>query len=73
MSRQLEAPTSRSSATPTGKALPSTLLDLVAVLRPPPRALFTGRQGPLQVDQVRLRMQPDAGVTFTLLVNQPGS
>ena len=56
-----------------GKALPTTLLDLVAVLRPPPRALFTGRQGPLQVDQVRLRMQPDAGVTFTLLVKQPGS
>jgi glucose-6-phosphate 1-dehydrogenase len=56
-----------------GKALPVTLLDLVAVLRPPPRALFTGRQGPLQVDQVRLRMQPDAGVTFTLLVKQPGS
>ncbi len=56
-----------------GKALPVTLLDVVAVLRPPPRALFTGRQGPLQVDQVRLRMQPDAGVTFTLLVKQPGS
>ena len=46
---------------------------MVAVLRPPPRALFTGQQGPLQVDQVRLRMQPDAGVTFTLLVKQPGS
>ena len=28
-----------------GKALPVTLLDLVAVLRPPPRALFTGSAG----------------------------
>ena len=29
-----------------GKALPTTLLDVVAVLRPPPRALFTGTAGP---------------------------
>ena len=55
-----------------GKALPATFLDVVAVLRPPPQALFPGHH-PRHVDQVRLRMQPDAGVTFTLLVKQPGS
>jgi len=54
-----------------GKALPSTLLDVVAVLRPPPQALFT--EGSPPPDQVRLRMQPDAGVTFTMLVKRPGS
>ena len=40
---------------------------------PRPGRCSPARQGPLQVDQVRLRMQPDAGVTFTLLVKQPGS
>jgi glucose-6-phosphate 1-dehydrogenase len=55
-----------------GKALPTTLLDVVAVLRPPPRALFAG-DGGTPPDQVRLRLQPDAGVTFTVLVKQPGS
>jgi glucose-6-phosphate 1-dehydrogenase len=54
-----------------GKALPTTLLDVVAVLRPPPRTLFT--EGSAPQDLVRLRLQPDAGVTFTLLVKQPGS
>jgi glucose-6-phosphate 1-dehydrogenase len=54
-----------------GKALPTTLLDLVAVLRPPPRALFTGGVHP-RPDLVRLRLQPDAGVTLTLLAKRPG-
>ena len=55
-----------------GKALPTTLLDVVAVMRTPPRALFLGEgQEPLP-DMVRLRLQPDAGVTFTILVKQPG-
>ena len=31
-----------------------------------------GPQGPPPVNRVRLRMQPDAGVTFTLLAKQPG-
>ncbi len=55
-----------------GKALPLTALDVVAVLRPPPRALFAGRDGPPPPDLVRLRLQPDAGVTLTLLAKQPG-
>lgn len=55
-----------------GKALPTTLLDVVAVLRPPPRELFAGRDGPPPPNVVRMRLQPDAGVTFRMLVKQPG-
>ena len=55
-----------------GKALPSTLLDVVAVLRHPPRALFTGQDGNPPANQVRLRLQPNPGVTFTMLAKQPG-
>jgi glucose-6-phosphate 1-dehydrogenase len=55
-----------------GKALPVTLLDVVVMLRPPPRALFAGPgQGPAP-DRIRLRLGPDAGVTFTLLAKRPG-
>jgi glucose-6-phosphate 1-dehydrogenase len=56
-----------------GKALPVTVVDVVVVLRPPPRALFSGPgQGPPAPDRIRLRLQPDAGVTFTLLAKRPG-
>ncbi|MCE0766446.1 glucose-6-phosphate dehydrogenase [Pseudonocardia kujensis] len=55
-----------------GKALPDTLLDVVAVLRPPPRALFSGGLGTMRPDRIRLRLQPRAGITITLLAKQPG-
>jgi glucose-6-phosphate 1-dehydrogenase len=56
-----------------GKALPVTVVDVVVVLRPPPRALFYGPgQGLPPPDRIRLRLQPDAGVTFTLLAKRPG-
>jgi glucose-6-phosphate 1-dehydrogenase len=55
-----------------GKVLPTTLLDVVAVLRPPPQSLFRGPDGDPPPDLVRLRLQPDAGVTLTLLVKRPG-
>jgi len=52
-----------------GKALPVTVLDVVAVLKPPPRPLF----GVGQPDRIRLRLQSGAGVTFTLLAKRPGA
>ena len=55
-----------------GKCLPTTLLDVVAVLRRPPGTLF-GADGELPSDLVRIRLQPDAGVTFTLLAKRPGA
>jgi glucose-6-phosphate 1-dehydrogenase len=55
-----------------GKALPTTLLDVVAVMRPPPRTLFVAEAQQPRPDLVRLRLQPDAGVTFTILVKAPG-
>ena len=55
-----------------GKALPVTLLDIVAVLRTPPRPLFTGSSEAPSPNLLRLRLQPDAGVTITLLAKQPG-
>jgi glucose-6-phosphate 1-dehydrogenase len=56
-----------------GKALPRTVLDVVAVLHPPPRALFAGTAGPPPPNRIRLRLQPDASLTFALLAKQPGS
>jgi glucose-6-phosphate 1-dehydrogenase len=56
-----------------GKALPVTVLDVVLVLRAPPRALFSGPgQGPPPPNRIRLRLQPDAGVTLALLAKRPG-
>jgi glucose-6-phosphate 1-dehydrogenase len=56
-----------------GKALPATLLDVVAVMRVPPQTLFLGEGQAPTPDHVRLRLQPDPGVTFTLLAKEPGS
>jgi glucose-6-phosphate 1-dehydrogenase len=56
-----------------GKALPVTVVDVVLVLRPPPRALFSGPgHGPPPPNRIRLRLQPDAGMTITLLAKRPG-
>jgi glucose-6-phosphate 1-dehydrogenase len=56
-----------------GKALPESLLDVVAVLRPPPFVLFGSPDAPPPANRIRLRLQPDAGATFTLLAKQPGA
>jgi glucose-6-phosphate 1-dehydrogenase len=56
-----------------GKALPESLLDVVAVLRPPPFVLFGSADAPPPANRIRLRLQPDAGATFTLLAKQPGA
>jgi glucose-6-phosphate 1-dehydrogenase len=57
-----------------GKVLPMTVLDIVVVLQPPPRSLFYGPGEHVPPpNRVRLRLQPDAGVTFALLAKQPGA
>jgi glucose-6-phosphate 1-dehydrogenase len=56
-----------------GKALAESLLDVVAVLRPPPLSLFASAEAPPPQNRIRLRLQPDAGATFTLLAKQPGA
>ena len=55
-----------------GKALPVTLLDVVAVLRTPPKPLFTGSSDAPPPNRLRLRVQPDAGITITLLARAAG-
>jgi glucose-6-phosphate 1-dehydrogenase len=55
-----------------GKALPTTVLDIVAVLKTPPQALFTGATRAPLPNRLRLRLQPDAGITLTILAKQPG-
>ena len=55
-----------------GKCLPTTIIDVVAVLRTPMPALFSGHEVP-PANLVRLRLQPDAGVTLTILAKQPGT
>jgi glucose-6-phosphate 1-dehydrogenase len=48
-------------------------VDVLLVLRAPPRALFYGAgQGLPPPNRIRLRLQPDAGVTFALLAKRPG-
>ena len=56
-----------------GKAMPHTVVDVVVVLRRPPQMLFTGTDGAPPPNRIRLRRQPDAGVTFHVLAKQPGS
>ncbi|MCF7548683.1 glucose-6-phosphate dehydrogenase [Pseudonocardia sp. WMMC193] len=51
-----------------GKCLPETSLEIVVVLKPPPRTLF----GASTPNRITLRLQPDAGVTVTLLAKRPG-
>ncbi|MFI6396267.1 glucose-6-phosphate dehydrogenase [Nonomuraea sp. NPDC050540] len=53
----------------SGKALPTTDLEIVAELRMPPVTLFHGEVKP---NLIRFRLQPDAGVTFDLLAKEPG-
>jgi len=42
------------------------------VLRTPPKPLFTGSSDAPPPNRLRLRVQPDAGITITLLARQPG-
>ena len=57
-----------------GKAMPVTTLQIDVVLQAPPRALFTGRDEQVPpANRIRLRLQPDAAVTFSLLGKQPGA
>lgn len=51
-----------------GKCLPETSLQVVAVLRPPTRAIF----GAAAPNRVTLRLQPRAGVTITVSAKKPG-
>jgi glucose-6-phosphate 1-dehydrogenase len=56
-----------------GKAMPMTVLDVILVLQAPPRALFYGPDEQVPPpNRIRLRLQPDAGVTFALLAKRPG-
>ncbi|ODU03734.1 MAG: glucose-6-phosphate dehydrogenase [Pseudonocardia sp. SCN 72-86] len=56
-----------------GKALPETLLEIDVVLQSPPRPLFTGADDAAPpANRIRIRLQPDSGVTFFLLAKQPG-
>jgi glucose-6-phosphate 1-dehydrogenase len=49
------------------------VLEVVAELHTPPRMLFSGPNGATAPPNlVRLRLQPDAGVTFELLAKRPG-
>jgi glucose-6-phosphate 1-dehydrogenase len=57
-----------------GKALPKNALEIVAVLRPPPQALFTGPgHASPPPNRIHLRLQSDAGLEFALLAKQPGA
>jgi glucose-6-phosphate 1-dehydrogenase len=56
----------------SGKALPTTDLEIVAELRRPPVTMFHGGDSPPGPNLVRFRLQPDAGVTFDVLAKEPG-
>ncbi|MEV3982946.1 glucose-6-phosphate dehydrogenase [Nonomuraea sp. NPDC049758] len=56
----------------SGKALPTTDLEIVAELRKPPVTMFRGGDVPPAPNLIRFRLQPDAGVTFDVLAKEPG-
>ncbi|NRQ36282.1 glucose-6-phosphate dehydrogenase [Nonomuraea sp. NN258] len=56
----------------SGKALPTTDLEIVAELRRPPVTMFRGDDAHVRPNLIRFRLQPDAGVTFDLLAKEPG-
>ncbi|MEV1000344.1 glucose-6-phosphate dehydrogenase [Nonomuraea sp. NPDC050202] len=56
----------------SGKALPTTDLEVVAELRRPPVTMFSDGGAPESPNLIRFRLQPDAGVTFDLLAKEPG-
>ncbi|NUP64090.1 MAG: glucose-6-phosphate dehydrogenase [Nonomuraea sp.] len=56
----------------SGKALPTTDLEIVAELRRPPVTMFRGGDVPPAPNLIRFRLQPDAGVTFDVLAKEPG-
>ncbi|TYB65316.1 glucose-6-phosphate dehydrogenase [Nonomuraea sp. PA05] len=56
----------------SGKALPTTDLEVVAELRRPPVTMFGNGGAPESPNLIRFRLQPDAGVTFDLLAKEPG-
>ncbi|MET8868413.1 glucose-6-phosphate dehydrogenase [Nonomuraea sp. NPDC004580] len=56
----------------SGKALPTTDLEVVAELRRPPVTMFSDAHAPGSPNLIRFRLQPDAGVTFDLLAKEPG-
>ncbi|MGW2156349.1 glucose-6-phosphate dehydrogenase [Nonomuraea sp. NPDC001699] len=56
----------------SGKALPTTDLEIVAELRRPPVTMFRGGDVPPGPNLIRFRLQPDAGVTFDVLAKEPG-
>ncbi|MGW4407681.1 glucose-6-phosphate dehydrogenase [Nonomuraea sp. NPDC004702] len=56
----------------SGKALPTTDLEIVAELRKPPVTMFRGGDVPPGPNLIRFRLQPDAGVTFDVLAKEPG-
>jgi glucose-6-phosphate 1-dehydrogenase len=57
-----------------GKCLPGTSLEIVAELRKPPRAIFHAKGArDSKPNLIRFRLQPQAGITFTLLAKEPGS
>ena len=56
-----------------GKALPLTVLDVVVVLRTPPQPLYTGSSDAPLPNRVRLRLQPDAGITITVQLCRLGT
>ncbi|RSN06699.1 glucose-6-phosphate dehydrogenase [Nonomuraea sp. WAC 01424] len=56
----------------SGKALPTTDLEIVAELRRPPVTMFRGGDAPPGPNLIRFRLQPDAGVTFDVLAKEPG-
>ncbi|MEV0389104.1 glucose-6-phosphate dehydrogenase [Nonomuraea sp. NPDC050643] len=56
----------------SGKALPTTDLEIVAELLRPPVTMFGSDGAPDSPNLIRFRLQPDAGVTFDLLAKEPG-
>ncbi|GAA2596182.1 glucose-6-phosphate dehydrogenase [Actinomadura fulvescens] len=57
----------------SGKSMAVTSTEVIAELRRPPVTLFQTHEGTAPPNLIRFRLEPKAGMTFDLLVEQPGN
>jgi glucose-6-phosphate 1-dehydrogenase len=56
----------------TGKRLASRVSEIVIEFKPIPHSIFTESAGPVQANQLVIRLQPDEGVKQFIMIKDPG-
>ncbi|MDR3493675.1 MAG: glucose-6-phosphate dehydrogenase [Ancalomicrobiaceae bacterium] len=56
----------------SGKRLAQRVSEIVVAFRPIPHSIFDGSAGPIQPNQLVIRLQPDEGVKLQIMIKDPG-